>query len=84
VRYRTATILSIVVVGVMLGLPFALNAVLAPYLEHGLEIPRYVRIFLNIGFLLWRHRWWLTPVTVGMLFLVAAVTYKPRLHKRGV
>jgi len=72
VRFRTAAILSVVVIGVMVALPFVQNAVLAQYLGSSLDPPLHVKVFLTIALWLRIYRWLLTPAIVIALFLVAA------------
>ena len=48
-RFRTAGILSIVLIGGMFALPHAGRAVANWYLVHPVEIPLHARIFLGIS-----------------------------------
>ena len=79
VRFRTATILSVVLVGGMLFvLPAVDEAVFLPSLSQGLPnpIPGYEQILLGIALFCHRFRWFFAPVTIMVLFLVAAFTGK--------
>lgn len=81
-RYSTAVILSVIVIGVMFGLPLVTNAVVGPYEEHGLEIPHYTRMLLEIGFSVSRFRYVFTlPIVLG-LFLFAGVTSESHSRRR--
>jgi type II secretory pathway component PulF len=85
VRYRTAAVLSIVLVGGMFGLPDAIRAAFVPSLE-GLQtpVPLYERVLLETAFFCLRVRWLLAlpiVVIVVALFAVAAFTSAMRARK---
>ncbi len=48
-RYRTAAILSVVLIGGMFVLPAAVKDILLPSLEQGVIIPLYERILLGLS-----------------------------------
>jgi hypothetical protein len=73
VRYRTATILSIVLIGGMFCLPEAIFAVFRPS-GHIAEYPIYERILLDIAVFCGRFRWVFALPIVVVLFTVAAFT----------
>jgi hypothetical protein len=78
VRYRTAAILSIVLIGGMFGLPEAIRAVFLPSLEQGIPapVPGYERVLLGIAVFCFRFRWVLAlPIVavVVVLFTIAAI-----------
>lgn len=75
-RYRTAAILSLVLVGGMLLLPAVVTSVFLPSLRQGFPnpIPGYEQIVLRISAFCLRYSWLLAPGTIVMLFLIAAVT----------
>jgi type II secretory pathway component PulF len=62
----------------MFGVPLITKVVAGPYEEHGLEIPHYTRMLLEIGFSVSRFRYVLTLPIVLVLFLFAAVTSESR------
>jgi hypothetical protein len=80
-RFKTAGILSIVLVGAMLALPRAGQAIANWYLEHPVEIPLYARVFLGFSVMIIAFRWILIPMTVSILFTIAVFTYDSRLRK---
>ena len=74
-RYRTAAILSVVLIGGMFVLPVAAKAVLSGYVEHGLVIPLYLRIFFGFAAFCLSFSWLLALPIVGVLFTLAALTH---------
>ena len=75
--FRTATILSVVLVGGMLFiLPAVVEAVFLPSLRQGVPnpIPDYEAYLLAVALFCHRFRWFLAPLTVVILFLIAAFT----------
>jgi len=80
-RYRTAIILSIVVVAGLVGLPFVMKAAIAPYLEHNLPMPGYLKVFLDFGLFLLKWRWLLAPAVVAVLSLIASLTKESPINK---
>jgi hypothetical protein len=87
VRYRTAAILSIVLIGGMFGLPDAIKAVFLPSLEQGVPtpVPGYEKVLLEIAFFCSKVRWLLalpTAVVVVGLFTVAGFTSAMGARKR--
>jgi hypothetical protein len=89
VRYRTAAILSallIVVTGGMFGLPAAVWAAFLPSLKQGLPdpIPDWERILLEAAVFCGNWKWIvavLTPPTVVVLFTIAVFTSGSRVHR---
>ena len=85
-RYRTAAIVSIVLIGGMFGLPEAIRAVFFPSLEQGIPVPGYERVLLGIAIFCFRFRWVLAlPIAavVVALFTIAAVTSAIGTRKQG-
>jgi hypothetical protein len=82
VRYRTAVILSFVLVGGMFGLPAIVEAVFLPSLKQGLPnpIPYYERILLEIALLCGQWRWFLALPIAGVLLIVAGLTSASRVR----
>jgi hypothetical protein len=76
VRYRTAAILSAVLVGGMFVLPTVIKAVFLPSLQQGLPnpVPGYEQILLSVAALCLRFSWLLALPTVAVLFLIATLT----------
>jgi hypothetical protein len=82
VRYKTAAILSLVLIaliGAMFALPAAVEAVILPSLKLGSPdpVPVYEGILLGAAFFCLRWHWLLVPLvlpTVVLLFIVAAFT----------
>jgi hypothetical protein len=86
VRYRTAAILSAILIGGMFGLPDAIKAVFLPSLEQGAptSVPSYERVLLDVAFFCFRFRWLLAlPIAliVVALFSVAGFTSVMRARK---
>lgn len=73
-RYRTATVLSVVLVGGMLLLPVVVKAVLERYAESGQIIPLYLRILFGLTAFCMQYGFLLVLPIVAILFIVAAVT----------
>lgn len=87
-RYRTAAILSLVLIGGMFGLPEAIRAAFLPSLEQGIPtpLPAYERVLVGIAVFCFRFRWFLAlPIVavVVVLFTVAGFTSAMRARKRG-
>ena len=76
VRYRTAAILSVVLIGGMFILPAAVRAAFLPSLERGLPnpVPGYEQILLGVAVFFLRWRFLLALPIVVVLFAVAAFT----------
>jgi hypothetical protein len=84
VRFKTAAILSAVLVGGMLFiLPAVIEAVYLPSLRQGIPnpIPDYEANLLSVALFCHRFRWFLAPVTVLVFFLVAAFTSKSTVRR---
>ena len=79
--YRTAAILSVVLVGGMFAVSFATMAAAGRVMEHGVEIPGYERAFLGFGFFVAQFKWVLAMPIFAVLFLLAACTSKSRVRK---
>jgi len=81
VRFRTAAILSAVLVGGgMVIFPAFVRAVLIPSLQD--PIPGYEIVILRVYMLCTMWRWVLAPLTVLVLFLIAALTSESA-HKQS-
>jgi hypothetical protein len=76
VRFRTAAILSAVLVGGMFVLPAIVKAVFLPSLRQGFPnpVPDYEQIILRVAAFCLRYSWLLALPTVVVLFLIAAFT----------
>jgi hypothetical protein len=76
-RYRTAAILSVVLIGGMFGLPAAVLAAFLPSSSQGLStpIPGYERILLGVAVFFLTWRFFLALPIVSVLFTVAAFTH---------
>jgi hypothetical protein len=77
VRYRTAAILSVVLIGGMFGLPAAVWAAFLPSLKQGLPnpMPGYERSLLGIAVFCSSWSWILALPVVSLLFTIAAFTH---------
>jgi hypothetical protein len=73
-RYRTAAILSVVLVGGMFGMGSAVRAVLLPSFEQGVPIPLYERILFGVAIFCLTWRFFLALPIVSVLFTIAAFT----------
>lgn len=76
-RFRTAAILSAVLVGgVLFVLPAVVEAVFIPSLRQGVPnpMPGYEQILLGVALFCHRFRWLLAPPTVLVFFLIAGFT----------
>jgi hypothetical protein len=88
VRYRTAAILSVVLIGGIFGLPEAIRAVFLPSFEQGIPapVPGYERALVGIAVFCFRFRWVLAlpiaAVVVG-LFTIAGLTSAIGTRKQG-
>ncbi|HVN19067.1 MAG TPA: hypothetical protein VMU05_09855 [Dongiaceae bacterium] len=80
-RFKTAAILSFILVGAMLVTPRAGQAIANWFLEHPVGIPVYVRMFLGLSVMMVAFRWILIPLTLSILFTIAVFTYDWRLRK---
>jgi len=75
VRYRTALILSILLIAVMVIVPAIANSLAHHYLEQGASvIPPVARIFFGIAAFCLSFRFLLVPPIVGLLIFIAAWT----------
>lgn len=87
-RYRTAAILSTVLIAGIFGLPEAIRAVFLPSLEQGTPapVPGYEQVLLGIAVFCFRFRWVLAlPIAavVVVLFTIAALTSAIGTRKQG-
>lgn len=87
-RYRTAAIVSILLIGGMFGLPEVIRAVFLPSLEQGTpaSVPGYEQVLLGIAVFCFRFRWVLAlPIAavVVVLFTIAALTGATSTRKQG-
>ena len=64
-RYRTALILSALLIAAMFILPGIGMSMIGRYAEQGLAVPLYLRIFFGLTFFLLSFRWLLAPATLG-------------------
>ena len=83
-RFRTAAILSVVLVGgILFIVPAVVEAVFLPSLRQGVPdpIPRYEQILLGAALFCHRFRWFLAPTTVLLVFLIAACSRESALRK---
>jgi hypothetical protein len=76
VRYRTAALLSIVLVGGMFAVPAAIEGVFLPSLKQGIPnpVPGYEQILLRFGLFFLTWRFLLAIPILVVLFTVAAFT----------
>ena len=83
-RFRTAALLSIALIGVMFGFPAAVEAIFVPSLRQGIPspIPVYEQILLGAGVWCLQFHWLLTPPIVLLLFTTATLTGVGRRVKR--
>jgi hypothetical protein len=83
-RYRTAAILSVVLIGGMFVVPAAVKDLLLPSLEQGGAIPYYDRVILGVAvfFLSWRF-FLALPIPV-VLFAIALFTNERVLKSHAV
>jgi len=84
VRFRTAALLSIALIGVMFGFPAAVEAIFVPSLRQGIPnpVPVYEQILLGAGVWCLQFHWLLTPPIVLLLFTTATLTGAVRGFKR--
>jgi uncharacterized membrane protein len=74
VRYRTAAILSIVLVAAVFGFQYAMRATANRYAEQTLDIPGYLRVLFHIALFVQIYHWLLVPLVVMAPFIIAAFT----------
>ena len=79
--YRTAGILSVVLIGGMFVVSFMTMAAAGRFIEQGVEIPRYDRAFLAFGFFVAQFKWVLAMPIAFVFFLLATVTGKSKARK---
>ena len=84
-RYRTAAILSVVLVGGMFILPAVVKAVFLPSLRQGFPnpVPVYEQMILHVAAFCLRYNWLLALPAIGMLFLIAAFTNESGVRAEG-
>jgi hypothetical protein len=87
-RYRTAAVLSLVLIGGVFGLPEAIKVLFLPSLEYGntTPVPAYERMLLGIAIFCLRFMWLLAlpiAVVVVVLFAVAGITSAARTRTDG-
>ena len=81
-RFRTAAILSVVLVGGMFVAPIAMRHVALAYLAQGVKtIPPYQRIFFGIGAFCASFRVVLAIPILAILFTIA--TFTNQAHPRA-
>lgn len=73
-RFRTAAIWSLVLIGGMFVLPKAVMAALLPSLQQGVPIPLYERILLGVAVFFLTFRFFLVLPILALLFTVAGFT----------
>lgn len=83
-RYRTAGILSALLIGGMFGLPAIVKAVFLPSLETGLPnpVPGWEQLILIVTEFCLRWRWVATPIPI-VLFTIAGIGSDLRSRKRA-
>jgi type II secretory pathway component PulF len=84
VRFKTAVILSVVVVGgILFVFPAVVEAVFLPSLKQGIPnpIPDCEAILLDAAFFCHRFRWLIAPLTVLLFFLIAAFTRESAVRR---
>ncbi len=80
-RYRTAIILSFLLIGGMFGFRVVVDAAVNRCVEQGVVIPLYERVLLGVA-VFWLHfQWLLIPAIAGALFLIAVLTGISRKKK---
>jgi type II secretory pathway component PulF len=82
-RYRTALILSAVIIAGMFALPMTIEPIANHYIQTGSPIPLYMRLFFGVSVVLIPLRWILAPATVGALIFIAALTADSRPKQTG-
>jgi len=82
VRYRTAAILSVILIAGMWGLPAVAMAVLRPSMEQGVAIPLYERLLYGVAIFCLTFRWLLALPILSVLFTVAGFTHSGTPSKR--
>jgi len=82
VRYRTAAILSVVVIVSMFTFPRAVEDILLPSLPD--PVPGYDQVLLIVAEFCLRWSWVLAPVIPIVLFTVARLTTPPSVPRRNV
>jgi hypothetical protein len=82
-RFRTAALLSTVLIAVMYGFPAAVKAVFLPSLAQGIPDPVPVYEQILLGSALWcaRFSWLLAPPILLLLFATASLTSTVRAMK---
>jgi hypothetical protein len=85
VRYRTAAILSISLIGGMFGLPAAVKAAFLPSLRQGLPnpVPGWEQMLLSAAIFCLEWRWLLVPPVVILVFAFAGISNPSDTRKRG-
>ena len=74
-RYKTAAIVSAVIIGSMFGLPIALKALFLPSLSTGIAPTSvYETILVGVAVFCFRFRWVLALPIAVTLFLLAVIT----------
>ena len=73
-RFRTAAILSFVLIGGMFTFPMVMMTAANHYVEMGVVIPLYMRILFGVAFFFGSFKWFLSPLIIIALFLVATVS----------
>jgi hypothetical protein len=83
VRFRTAAILSVLVIGGLWGFPAAVWAIFLPSLRQGLPvaIPGYERLLLEAAVFCGRVKWFATFPLIGALFAIAGFSVGPGVRK---
>jgi hypothetical protein len=86
VRFRTAAILSALLVGgILFLLPAVIEASFLPSLRQGVpnHVPGYEQILLAVALFCHDRRWLLAPLTVLVLFLIAASSSESGVHRQS-
>lgn len=78
-RFRTAGILSALLVTAMLALPRVAGHLARSYVEQGIKtIPSYQRPFFELAMFFGSWWWVMAPLTVSVLFIIAIITAATR------
>ncbi len=78
VRYRTAAVVSVLMIAVMFGLPAVVKVSLLPRLSN--PVPFYDQVILNVALFCLRWQLLLVPPIIGLLFTIATFTRESRVQ----
>ncbi len=77
-RYRTAAVVSVLMIAVMFGLPAVVKVSLLPRLSN--PVPFYDQVILNVALFCLRWQLLLVPPIIGLLFTIATFTRESRVQ----